>query len=178
MTTIDSLRTEFEHEARTTRRHLERVPDDKLDWRPHPKSFTVRGLASHLVECVGWAGAILGADEFDVNPATYNGYRAASVADLLSAFDAKVGGGQGLLARLNDADLSQPWRLKIASRVRFEKPMAVVLRTSRSATRFITAASCPYICVCSTCPCPVHTVRRPTSRSNQTVSPTKSPLDS
>lgn len=128
MTTIDSLRTEFEHEARTTLRHLERVPDDKLDWRPHPKSFTVRGLASHLVECVGWAGAILGADEFDVNPATYNGYRAASVADLLSAFDAKVGGGQGLLARLNDADLSQPWRLKIASRVRFEKPMAVVLR--------------------------------------------------
>lgn len=104
------------------------MPDDKLDWRPHPKSFTVRGLASHLVECVGWAGAILGADEFDVNPATYNGYRAASVADLLSAFDAKVGGGQGLLARLNDADLSQPWRLKIASRVRFEKPRAVVLR--------------------------------------------------
>ena len=128
MTAIDSLRAEFEHEARTTRKHLERIPDDTLDWRPHPRSFTVRGLASHLVECVGWAGAILGADEFDVNPATYNGYRAASVADLLSAFDAKVGGGQELLARLNDADLSQPWRLKIASRVRFEKPKAVVLR--------------------------------------------------
>jgi len=39
MKLIDSLITEFEHEAQTTRKHLERLPNDKLDWRPHEKSF-------------------------------------------------------------------------------------------------------------------------------------------
>ena len=50
MTLIDSLRTEFDHEAQTTRKHLERLPADKLDWRPHEKSFTAAGLASHMAE--------------------------------------------------------------------------------------------------------------------------------
>ena len=50
--TIDSLAMEFEREARTTRRLLERLPGDQLDWRPHEKSFTARGLASHVVDCV------------------------------------------------------------------------------------------------------------------------------
>ena len=53
MKTIDSLRVEFAHEAETTRKHLERLLSDKLDWRPHEKSFTASGLASHIVECVG-----------------------------------------------------------------------------------------------------------------------------
>lgn len=51
----DSLRTEFEREAKTTRKHLERLPDDKLGWRPHEKSFTAGALASHIVNCLDWA---------------------------------------------------------------------------------------------------------------------------
>lgn len=43
------LSHEFAHEAKTTRRMLERLPADKLDWRPHAKSFTAIGLASHIV---------------------------------------------------------------------------------------------------------------------------------
>jgi uncharacterized damage-inducible protein DinB len=58
MTMIDSLTEEFEHEAQPTRKHLERLPSDKLEWRPHEKSFTAGGLASHIVECVGWADPI------------------------------------------------------------------------------------------------------------------------
>jgi hypothetical protein len=91
---IHSLLTEFEHEARTTRKHLERLPDDKLDWRPHPKSFTAGGLASHIVECVGWADSIFTMDEFDIDPARYQPYRGKSVADLLQAFDEKVARGK------------------------------------------------------------------------------------
>lgn len=128
MAMIDSLIMEFEHEAKTTRKHLERLPDDQLDWRPHEKSFTARGLASHIVECVGWADSIFSKDELDFDPATYKPYRATSVADLLKAFDDKVAGGKHALAGVADADLMQPWRLKIMGRVRFEKPKAAVFR--------------------------------------------------
>lgn len=126
--TIETLAKEFEHEVGTTRNHLERLPGDKLDWRPHRKSFTVRGLASHIVECVGWADAVLGKDEVDINPATHKAFEAGSIADLLTAFDGKVADGKRVLAAATDADLLQPWRLKIAGRVRFERPKSIVFR--------------------------------------------------
>lgn len=125
---IESVILEFEREARTTRKHLERLPGDQLDWRPHEKSFTARGLASHLVECVGWAESIFNAGELDVDPATYTSYLATSVADLLETFDKKVADGKRAMAGVTDADLMQPWRLKIMGRVRFEKPKADVFR--------------------------------------------------
>ena len=68
---VDSIAREFDHETQTTRRHLERVPDDQLGWRPHEKSFTAGGLASHIVECVSWTDAIFSQNEFDFDPATY-----------------------------------------------------------------------------------------------------------
>jgi uncharacterized damage-inducible protein DinB len=128
MTMIDSLIEEFEHEAQTTRKHLERLPADKLDWRPHEKSFTARGLASHIVDCVSWADSIFNSDELVVDPAAYKPYRAASVADLLKAFDDKVAACRHILAGVADADLMQPWRLKMMGRVRFEKPKSAVFR--------------------------------------------------
>ena len=60
MKLIDSLIMEFEHEAQTTRKHLQRLPQDQLSWRPHEKSFTAGALASHIVECIGWAATIFG----------------------------------------------------------------------------------------------------------------------
>jgi uncharacterized damage-inducible protein DinB len=128
MTTIDSLAGEFAHEMQTTRRHLERVPQDRFDWRPHPKSFTLRDLASHIVECAGWAESIFSGDEVDMNPATYESFAASSVPDLLSAFDRNVAAGQRVLAAASDAETERPWRLKIKGRVRFERPKGAVLR--------------------------------------------------
>lgn len=128
MKMTDSLALEFAHEAQTTRKHLERLPSDKLDWRPHEKSFTARGLASHIVECVGWAESIFTLDELNFDPAAYKPYLATSVADLLKTFDDKVSDGKQALAGVADADLMQPWRLKMMGRVRFEKPKAAVFR--------------------------------------------------
>jgi uncharacterized damage-inducible protein DinB len=128
MTMIESLTREFEHEATTSRKHLERLPADQLDWRPHHKSFTARALASHIVECVGWADAVLGKTEVDINPATHKSFEAESTADLLSAYDGKVADGRRVLAAATEADLLQPWRLRIAGRVRFERPRLIVMR--------------------------------------------------
>jgi uncharacterized damage-inducible protein DinB len=128
MTIADSLRIEFEHEARTTRRHLDRLPEQQLDWRPHQKSFTARGLASHIVECIGWAEPIFTRDEFDFDPAVTTTFVAESVADLLAAFDARVEAGKRALAAVTDADAMRPWRLALMGRVRWERPRSAVFR--------------------------------------------------
>lgn len=128
MKLIDSLTREFEHEAQTTRKHLERLPEDKLDWRPHEKSFTTGALASHITEMVGWTDAILNQDGLDFDPATYQPYVATSLADLLKTFDDNVAKGKQALAGATDDTLNQPWSFKIMGKVRFEKPKAAILR--------------------------------------------------
>ena len=125
---IDSLIMEFEHEAQTTRKHLERLPEDKLDWQPHEKSFTARGLASHIVDLVRLSDFIFTTDEFDFDPATYKPYQATSVADLLKTFDDNVANCKQAMASVTDEKVMQSWRFKIMDKVRFEKPRAAVFR--------------------------------------------------
>lgn len=127
-TTIEALNAEFAREAEATRRLLERLPADQLDWRPHAKSFTARALSSHIVDCVAWADAIFGGDELEFDPATYRPFEAASTADLLATFDAKVADCRHLLARAGEADLQQSWRLTVLGRVFLEKPRSAVFR--------------------------------------------------
>jgi uncharacterized damage-inducible protein DinB len=128
MKLIDSLITEFDHEAQTRGKHFGRVPGDRLEWRPHEKSFTAGALASHIVECVGWADSIFNQDEFDFDPKTYKRYQAKSVADLLETFDDKVATCKQALAGTVEASLMQPWRLKIMGRTQLEKSRADVFR--------------------------------------------------
>lgn len=128
MKLIDSLITEFEHEAQTTRKHLERLPNDKLDWRPHEKSFTAGALASHITECLGWTDAIFNQNELDFDPSTYKPYVATSVADLLQTFDDNVAKGKQALSSATEECLDQLWSFKIMGRVRFERPRAAVFR--------------------------------------------------
>ena len=128
MTTADALRAEFDRETRATRRYLERVPGDRLAWRPHQKSFTAGELASHIVECVRWTDAIFSGDEFNVDPASFTPYRASSVTELLDTFDADVARGMQVLANVGDDAVSRPWRMKVKGTVRFERPKSVVFR--------------------------------------------------
>jgi len=128
VTTADGLRSEFDRETRATRRYLERLPGDRLEWRPHHKSFTAGELASHIVECVRWTEAIFGDDEFNVDPATFKSYRASSSAELLETFDASVARCMEVLAAVDDLAAARPWRMKIKGTVRFERPKAMVFR--------------------------------------------------
>ena len=128
MPRIETLLAEFEHEARTTRKHLERLPDDRFDWRPHPKSFTGGQLASHLVDCIRWTGPIFSADQFDLDPSTYRPFCATSSARLLDAFDSEVTTAKQAIARATDLEATQPWRLQMHGKLWFEKPREAVFR--------------------------------------------------
>jgi uncharacterized damage-inducible protein DinB len=128
MTRIDSLLAEFEHETETARKHLERLPNGQFEWRPHTKSFTVGQLASHMVDCIRWVEPIFGADELDMDPRAYKPFRATSVPALLETFDDEVAKAKQVMASTADTSATQPWRLLMHGKVRFEKPREAVFR--------------------------------------------------
>lgn len=122
------LTDEFAHEAAVTRRLLERLPEARLAWRPHPKSFTAGDLAAHMVECLRWATPILAADHFDLDPATFQPFTAASRQGLLDGCDAAAAAGGAAFAAATVASLDESWRLLIRGRQKWERPRVVVLR--------------------------------------------------
>lgn len=123
MTIADLLLPEFDQEMATTRRVLERVPEDKFSWKPHDKSFSMGDLASHVVNTVKWTIDTMNKTEFDlagVKPEELN--RAAKTrAELLEWFDANVPPARAVLAR-SDADYFVPWTLKQGATVYFTMP--------------------------------------------------------
>lgn len=128
MPLVDSLLPEFDHEMTTTRKLLERVPEDRLAWKPHAKSFSLGELATHLTELAMWGGATLQQSEINL---AEGGTRtpAASRAELLSAFDKNVASTRALLVGKTDAELMAPWALKRGDQTIFSMPKAVVWRS-------------------------------------------------
>jgi uncharacterized damage-inducible protein DinB len=126
----DLLLPEFDQEMSTTRRVLERVPDDKLAWKPHDRSWSMGMLASHIANLVKWTDVTMNATEFDlasVTPEQMN-QAAASRAELLSWFDANIASARQALAK-SDADYSVPWTLKTGTTVYFTRPRAACVRS-------------------------------------------------
>jgi uncharacterized damage-inducible protein DinB len=128
MSRLDALLAEFAHEARTARKHLERLPQDKFTWRPHPKSSSAGQLAAHIVDCIGWIESVFAADEFDFDPATYRGCDAGTVAGLLEQFDAKVAAASQAMAAAPDPNATALWSLKMRGKVWFERPREAAFR--------------------------------------------------
>jgi uncharacterized damage-inducible protein DinB len=128
MKLIDSLISEFEQEVNTTRRHFERLPHDKLEWRPHEKSFTAIALTSHIVESIGWGESIFTLEEIDFDPATYKPYQAASQPELVKEFEERANVCKQALAKVSDTDLDVTWRLKMGGKLLLERPRAAVFR--------------------------------------------------
>jgi uncharacterized damage-inducible protein DinB len=128
MARIDTLLTELEREARTTRKHLARLPDDKFAWRPHAKSFSGGDLACHLVDCIGWTESIFNADEYAMDTAAYQPFSADSQLALLEGFDRAVVRARQAMSAAGDREAAQPWRLRINGKVWFEKPRETVFR--------------------------------------------------
>ena len=121
------LLPEFDHEMASTRKSLERVPDDKLDFKPHSKSMSLGALATHLATINHWTEAIIGTDTFDVGDAPRNP-ELKSRAEILAAFDANAATARKLIAGATDAHLLKPWSLLSKGQTIFTQPRAGVLR--------------------------------------------------
>jgi uncharacterized damage-inducible protein DinB len=124
----DGLLVEFDHEIGTTRKLLERLPDDKLAWKPHDKSMSLGGLATHLSNLPSWGATILNGAGFDLADALPNLEEKTSRADILAAFDAAAAQARGSIAK-TDAELVAPWSLKRGGQQVFTMPRATAFRT-------------------------------------------------
>jgi uncharacterized damage-inducible protein DinB len=132
MSIAESLLPEFDHEMATTRKLLDRVPADKVAWKPHAKSFSLGDLSLHLGELCGWTQEALTKTELDINPPGGQSYTRPpfeSKEALLKAFDESATKARAAIAKATDAEFMVGWTLKAGGQAIFTIPRVAVIRT-------------------------------------------------
>ena len=127
----EALLPEFDQEMATTRKVLDRVPEDKLGWKPHEKSSSVGDLATHLVNLPEWVGIAIKQDSLDLAPPGGEAPRAKPVtshAEMLERFDKAVAAARTALAEVSDEHLMKPWTLLRSGQTIMTLPRVAVLR--------------------------------------------------
>ena len=128
MAIIDSLLPEYDREMASTRKVLERVPEGRFDWTPHPRSMSLGQLALHLARLPSWGHMAMDRSELDLS-GPFAPPVAASSDELLRTFDKESGQTRNALAAATDAQLMAPWSLKRDGKTVFTMPKAAVLRS-------------------------------------------------
>jgi uncharacterized damage-inducible protein DinB len=128
MPIIDGMLQELEQEAQTTRRVLERVPDNQLTWRPHGKARTLGELALHVATVPG------GVAQVAVSPSPFQAPNFTdpspkSASELVPALDESIRTAKKLLGGVDDAFLMSTWRMVQGSRELFAVPRVALLRS-------------------------------------------------
>ncbi|MGV3538519.1 MAG: DinB family protein, partial [Rufibacter sp.] len=111
-TIIDLLAKELEQEAVTTRKMLERIPDDKFGWQPHERSMTIKRLATHIAELPSWVGMALTTSELDFANNPYQPEDVNTTEELLNYFERMMDDGRHHFAHGSDEQLEEPWTLR------------------------------------------------------------------
>ena len=109
---IQLLLKEMDQEAQITRRMLSRVPDDKFDWQPHPRSMTIRQLATHIAELPTWVSLSLTTNGIDFATTPYNPAILNKAEELMASLEQSLADGRNQLAQATDEQLSEPWVMR------------------------------------------------------------------
>ena len=132
MTIGQSLLPEYDMEMANTRKVLERVPDDKWDWKIHEKSNTIGWVANHLADIPAWVEATIDHDSFDVEPTAGEPYQQpteATTEAILTLFDDNVARGRAALESVDDETILGPWSLLQCGETLMTMPRIACLRT-------------------------------------------------
>jgi uncharacterized damage-inducible protein DinB len=128
MSICEALAAELRQEAKTSRRVLERVPEESFGWKPHAKSMTLGRLAAHVAELPELIVPALTLDEFDFASGAFRPFEPKSAAELLEKFDRNIETAAGLLEKQPDDRMGDNWRLRSGEHVLFQMPRAAVVR--------------------------------------------------
>ena len=128
MSMCETLAAEFQQEARTTRRLLERVPEESFGWKPHEKSMSLGRLAAHVAELPELVIPALTRDELDFAAGDFKPFEPQSTAELLEKFDRNIAAAVEALQQQPDERMGDQWRLRSGDHVLFEMPRAMVVR--------------------------------------------------
>ena len=126
MAIAETLLQELEQEAQATRRVLARVPDAHLDWRPHPRSYSLGQLALHVAQIPGGVATL--AMQSPATPPPFVQERARRSADLVPALHESIALAKSLLGNASDATMRETWRLVDGDRELMAMPRAAFLR--------------------------------------------------
>jgi len=122
---------EFDHEMVNTRKVLECIPDDKLDWRASPKMNTIGWNANHLAEIPGWVEGTLSQTEWDIAPENGEAYQSPKLSttkEIVAIFDQNVAAARAALGAVKDEDMGVMWSLLQAGKPMMTMPRAAVIR--------------------------------------------------
>jgi uncharacterized damage-inducible protein DinB len=132
MSYAETILPEFDEEMANTRKALERVPEDKFDWRPHPKSNTIGWNANHLAEIPGWVEGMLRETEWDMAPPggkPYESPKLTSRREILELFDQNVAAARRALADVKEEELDDMWSLLNAGQTVLTVPRGTLIRS-------------------------------------------------
>ena len=124
----DGLLAEYDHEMGTTRKLLDRLPDDKLGWKPHEKSMALGELASHLGNIPNWGAMILNDVSFDLAALPPNPIAKTTRADILALFDDSTKRTRALMDK-TDPEYLVPWTLRRGGQDMFTMPRVAAFRS-------------------------------------------------
>jgi uncharacterized damage-inducible protein DinB len=134
MNRIKIFLTELEEEALTTRKMLERVPTEKFDWQPHPKSMTLKRLATHVAELPSWIAMAINTDELDFADNSYKPVEISQAEGLLTYFENNMMEARSVLIDKNEIVLDEPWTMRSGEEIYSTRSKAEVIRMSISQT--------------------------------------------
>jgi uncharacterized damage-inducible protein DinB len=128
----ESILPEFDHEMKTTRKLLERIPEQSAGWKPHAKSMSLGHLGVHLSQLPIWGMFTMKQTELDLNPPGGTPYQTPefeSTGALLAAFDDHVQQAREAIEGASDEDFMVPWTLKNGGQTIFSMPRVACLRS-------------------------------------------------
>ncbi|EAQ82705.1 DinB family protein [Blastopirellula marina] len=131
MTIAESLLPEFDEEMSLTRKTLEAIPNDKLDWKPHKKSNTIGWNANHLADIPNWIEFMLDHDSLDIAPVDGPAWKSPSlesIEEILALFDKNVATARAVLAKTPDDVFAQDWAFMMGGQVMFTMTKGATLR--------------------------------------------------
>lgn len=128
MRIVDILLGEYTYEAAQTRKVLERVPEDKSDWKPHEKSMALGRLAVHVADLASWTTLTLTATELDL-AGGWSLPPFTTTDELLAMFDRNVEAGKEALMAAKDEELGVMWTLRMGSQVLLTMPRGQCVRS-------------------------------------------------
>ncbi|MDR3621663.1 MAG: DinB family protein [Paludisphaera borealis] len=132
MTFSETLLPEFDQEMANTRKVLERIPDDKLDWKAHPKSHTIGWNANHVADIPNWLVAVLTTPSLDIAPVDGEPYvspKLTSSREIVELFDRNVAAARKAITEVKDQDVGTPWTLAKGGEPIFTMPRSAMIRS-------------------------------------------------
>jgi uncharacterized damage-inducible protein DinB len=128
MNRIKTFLKELNAEAVITRKMLERIPTNKFDWQPHPKSMTIKTLGIHIAELPSWITMALTTNELDFSITPYQPEDLKTTEELLAHFEKSLADGRSHLTENYEEVLDQIWTLRDGAQIFTAEPKADIIR--------------------------------------------------